>query len=75
MQVNRKQEEYLYFPVFPGISHLGGIGQGGISREIPPWYFPDNTDRIAIRRCVCLGSVCARSRGCVRDVFAIYDHI
>ena len=29
--------------VFPSISHLEGIGQGGISREISPWYFPDNT--------------------------------
>ena len=28
--------------IFPSISHFEGIGQGGISREIPPWYFPDN---------------------------------
>ena len=29
--------------IFPSISHFEGIGQGGISREIPPRYFPDNT--------------------------------
>ena len=29
--------------IFPSISHLEGIGQGGISREIPGRYFPGNT--------------------------------
>ena len=40
VKVTRKRRRLL---IFPSISHLEVIGQGGISREIPPWYFPDNT--------------------------------
>ena len=44
---NRKQEEYLYFPVFPTLRVLDravfpGKYRPGIPREIPPRYFPDN---------------------------------
>ncbi len=40
MRVTQKTRRLF---IFPSISHLGGIEQGGISREIPPWHFPDNT--------------------------------
>ena len=45
---NRKQEDYLYFPVFPGISHFEGIGQGGISREIPPGKYRPGISRTTL---------------------------
>ena len=48
---HRKQENYLYFPVFPGISHFEDIGQGGISREIPPGKYRPGISRTTLVYC------------------------
>ena len=34
--------------IFPGISHFEGIGQGGISREIPPGNYRPGISRTTL---------------------------
>ena len=46
MRVTQKTRRLF---IFPSISHLGGIGQGGISREIPPGKYRPGISRTTLK--------------------------